>query len=180
MGLTLATPEGCVDRLCRKAVFQGRCVQDLGAFLKCWGSSTSSIYTPPVQKLHHNMSDISKAREQAEALDSIDKLQQTSICAGIDTPRIVLCGDHSSVKDSLLEALTQLHFPPRSSDMQCWATELVMRYAANPRIYASIRPDPSRLIVDTLHLRAFRYTSQVVSKARLRGCSTKPKDISTS
>ena len=111
------------------------------------------------------MSDFSETRNQAEVLDSIEKLQQTSICADIDTPRIVICGDHSSDKDSLLEALTQLPFPPRSSEMQCSATELVMRYAPNPRVYASIRPDPSRLIEDTLYLRRFRYMSQVVSQS---------------
>lgn len=111
------------------------------------------------------MSETSRAREQAEVLDSIDKLRQTSICAGIDTPQIVICGDHSSDKDSLLEALTQLPFPTRSPDMQCCATELVMRYAANPRVYASIRPNPSRLIADVLHLERFRFTSQVVSQS---------------
>lgn len=111
------------------------------------------------------MSDISETRDQAEVLDSIEKVQQTSICAGIDTPRIVVCGDHSSDKDSLLEALTQLPFPPRSSEMQCCATELVMKYAPNPRVYASIRPDPSRLIADALYLRRFRYMSQVVSQS---------------
>ena len=106
----------------------------------------------------------SRFKEQAEVLDAIEKLQQTSICADIDTPRIVVCGDHSSDKDSLLEALTQLPFPTRSTDTQCCATELVMRYAANPRVYASIRPDPSRAIADVRQLRSFRYTSQVVSQ----------------
>lgn len=117
------------------------------------------------QGLHHNMLDISETRDQAEVLDSIEYLQQTSICAGIDTPRIVICGDHSSDKDSLLEALTQLPFPPRSSVTQYCATELVMRYAANPRVYASIRPGPSRFNADALYLRRFRYMSQVVSQS---------------
>jgi hypothetical protein len=117
------------------------------------------------QTMYRNISDMSKTREQAEVLDSIDRLQQILICADIDTSRIAICGDHSSDKDSLLEALTQLPFPPRSSDMQCCATEFVTRYAANPRVYASIRPNSSRIIPEILHLRGFRYTSQVVSQS---------------
>lgn len=115
--------------------------------------------------LYHNISDMSKTREQAEVLDSIDRLQQNPTCADIDTPRIAVCGDHSSDKDSLLEALTQLPCPPRPSDMQCCATEFLMRYAANARAYASIRLYSSRVIADILHLRTFRYTSQVVSES---------------
>jgi hypothetical protein len=49
--------------------------------------------------------------------------------------------------------------------MQCCATEFMMRYAANPRVYASIRPNPLRIIPETLHLRGLRYTSQVGSQS---------------
>ena len=111
------------------------------------------------------MPEVSQAREQAEILDSIEKLQQTPICADIDTPRIVICGDHTSDKESLIEALTQLPFPPGSSNTQCCIVEFVMRYAANPRVYASIRPSPTRVKTTIRHLREFKYTSQVVSQS---------------
>jgi len=50
-----------------------------------------------------------------------------------------------------------------------------MRYAANPRVYASMRPDPSRVIVDILHLRRFRYSSQVVNQSETERMFRKAK-----
>jgi len=102
-------------------------------------------------------------RKQAEAFDSIDTLRHAQLNPRIETPQIVICGDHSSDKDSLLEALTRLPFPKRSWDMQRCVTELVMRHASKTRVRASIRPDPSRILADIIHLQDLKYTSQVIS-----------------
>lgn len=109
------------------------------------------------------MSENPRHRRQAEALDSIDTLRHAHLNPRIDTPQIVICGDHSSDKDSLLEALTRLSFPKRSWDMQRCVTELIIRHASKTRVRASIRPDPSRVLADIIHLQGFKYTSQVIS-----------------
>jgi hypothetical protein len=112
---------------------------------------------------HSKMFETPRHRKQAEAFDSIDTLRHAQLSPRIDTPQIVICGDHSSDKDSLIEALTRLPYPKGSWDMQRCATELVMRHAAKPRVQASIRPDSSRELADVIHLQEFKYSSQVTS-----------------
>jgi len=109
------------------------------------------------------MFETPKHRKQAEAFDSIDTLRHAHLNPRIDTPQIVLCGDHSSDKDSLVEALTRLPYPKGSWDMQRCATELIVRHASRTRVRASIRPDPSRVLADVIHLQEFKYTSQIIS-----------------
>ena len=48
--------------------------------------------------------------------------------------------------------------------MQRCATELVMRRATKTGVRASIRPDPSRVLADIIHLQDFIYTSPVISQ----------------
>lgn len=113
------------------------------------------------------MFETPRHRKQAEAFDSIDTLRHAQLSPRVDTPQIVICGDHSSDKDSLLEALTRLPFPKRSWDMQRCVTELIMRRATKTRVRASIKPGPSRVLADVIHLQDFIYTSPVISHTEI-------------
>lgn len=55
-----------------------------------------------------------QSQEQAGLLDAIDQLRRESIDAEIGIPQIVVCGDQSSGKSSLLEAIAQVPFPAGS------------------------------------------------------------------
>ena len=79
-------------------------------------------------------------QEQAGLLDAIDKLRRENIDADIEIPQIVVCGDQSSGKSCLLEAIAQVPFPAGSGAVTMFATELVLRRAPFDAIYASILP----------------------------------------
>ena len=55
-----------------------------------------------------------QSQEQAGLLDAIDQLRRENIHAEIGIPQIVVCGDQSSGKSSLLEAIAQVPFPAGS------------------------------------------------------------------
>jgi ABC-type uncharacterized transport system fused permease/ATPase subunit len=52
-----------------------------------------------------------QSQEQAGLLDAIDQLRNENVDASIGFPQIVVCGDQSSGKSSLLEAIAQVPFP---------------------------------------------------------------------
>jgi len=107
-----------------------------------------------------------QSQEQAGLLDAIDKLRRENIDAEIGIPQIVVCGDQSSGKSSLLEAIAQVPFPagsgavtmckfeelclPYACDFADFhlllavATELVLRRAPDEAVHASILPSWSR------------------------------------
>ena len=55
-----------------------------------------------------------QSQEQAGLLDAIDQLRRENIDAEIGIPQIVVCGDQSNGKSSLLEAIAQVPFPAGS------------------------------------------------------------------
>lgn len=55
-----------------------------------------------------------QSQEQAGLLDAIDQLRRENIDAEIGILQIVVCGDQSSGKSSLLEAIAQVPFPAGS------------------------------------------------------------------
>lgn len=97
-----------------------------------------------------------QSAEQAELLDAVDRLRREDIDADISIPQIVVCGDQSSGKSSLLEAIAQVPFPAGSGATTLFATEVVLRHAQTFSIEVSIEPDAKRDIAEQQHLRAFK------------------------
>ena len=97
---------------------------------------------------------------KAKLLDAIDRLRRENIDADISIPQIVVCGDQSSGKSSLLEAIAQVPFPAGSGATTLFATEVVLRNAEKFDIKVSLEPDASRPVGEKQHLREFRPTLQ--------------------
>jgi hypothetical protein len=78
-------------------------------------------------------------------LDKIDKLFACNVGEYIDLPQLVVLGDQSSGKSSVLEGLTRLPFPRDSGLCTKFATQITFRRAANHAIKISILPDPNSI-----------------------------------
>ncbi|KAK3312206.1 P-loop containing nucleoside triphosphate hydrolase protein [Apodospora peruviana] len=85
------------------------------------------------------------SKDQLELLDSIDRLRQQGINNyDISLPQIIVCGDQSSGKSSVLEAISGVSFPVKSNLCTRFPTELVLRRTPHTSANVSIVPDPSR------------------------------------
>lgn len=73
-------------------------------------------------------------------LDKIDKLFACNVGEYIDLPQLVVVGDQSSGKSSVLEGLTALPFPRDSGLCTRFATQITFRRSEEKRITVSIIP----------------------------------------
>lgn len=83
------------------------------------------------------------ANEQRGLLDLIDKLQFAQL-DNVKLPQIVVVGDQSAGKSSVLEALTGTPFPRDAGACTRFATEIRMRRAKETKLRIHIIPDKSR------------------------------------
>jgi len=75
-------------------------------------------------------------------LDKIDKLFACNVGEYIDLPQLVVVGDQSSGKSSVLEGLTRLPFPRDSGLCTKFCTQITFRREPRQSIKVSIIPSP--------------------------------------
>ncbi|KAL4879270.1 P-loop containing nucleoside triphosphate hydrolase protein [Aspergillus karnatakaensis] len=83
--------------------------------------------------------------KRALVLEVIDKLRELGVSESVSLPQLVVVGDQSSGKSSLLEGLTGLSFPVASDLCTRFATQIVLRRAPSDESAARITiiPGPS-------------------------------------
>ena len=81
---------------------------------------------------------------QLELLDAIDSLRSQGISYYVSLPQIIVCGDQSSGKSSILEAISGISFPVKGNLCTRFPTELVLRKNSYEGVNVSIVPDQSR------------------------------------
>ncbi|KAF2682518.1 hypothetical protein K458DRAFT_391003 [Lentithecium fluviatile CBS 122367] len=97
--------------------------------------------------------------EQVELLDTIDKLRNQGLGHyNISLPQLIVCGDQSSGKSSVLEGLTRLRFPTKEGICTTFATELVLRKNTIPSILCTIIPGKERSQAEKDELSKFKQT----------------------
>jgi hypothetical protein len=82
---------------------------------------------------------------EPDLLEKIDRLFACNIGEYIDLPQLVVVGDQSSGKSSVLEGLTKLSFPRNSGLCTRFATQIIFQRKVNfvgREISASIIPAP--------------------------------------
>ncbi|KAK0954179.1 hypothetical protein LTS01_024037, partial [Friedmanniomyces endolithicus] len=85
-----------------------------------------------------------QSNDHRNLLDIVDKLRLTGITRYIDLPQIVVCGDQSAGKSSVLEAISGIRFPTKDNLCTRFATELVLRRDENAGVKVSIIPGSNR------------------------------------
>ena len=89
------------------------------------------------------------SREHSELLDIIDQLRSQGVSQHVPLPQLIVCGDQSSGKSSVLEAVSGIRFPTKDSLCTGFTTELILRRDPTRNVAASIgpgrnRPDPEK------------------------------------
>ncbi|RAH76996.1 hypothetical protein BO86DRAFT_235506 [Aspergillus japonicus CBS 114.51] len=82
--------------------------------------------------------------EQSRVLDIIDELRTIGVGALVELPQLIVCGNQSSGKSSVLEAISRVRFPAKSNVCTRFATEVILRRRPSTSIKVSIEPGPSR------------------------------------
>jgi GTPase SAR1 family protein len=98
------------------------------------------------------------SKDQLDLLDSVDRLRSQGIDHYVSLPQIIVCGDQSSGKSSVLEAISGVSFPVKSNLCTRFPTELVLRKTPHVGVSVSIVPDISHNDTERASLRNFRET----------------------
>lgn len=97
-----------------------------------------------------------QSKDHEEILDIIDQLRFEGISKYVNLPQLIVCGDQSSGKSSVLEAISGLSFPTRDNVCTRFATELILRRAPSEGVTATIIPDSGRQSAEQARLRKFK------------------------
>ncbi|KAJ5515924.1 hypothetical protein N7527_007484 [Penicillium freii] len=82
--------------------------------------------------------------EQGPLLDKIDELRTIGVGGLVGLPQLIVCGNQSSGKSSVLEAVSRVRFPMKSNVCTRFPTEVILRRHPAPRFRVSIEPGSSR------------------------------------
>ncbi|KAF2798534.1 hypothetical protein K505DRAFT_371665 [Melanomma pulvis-pyrius CBS 109.77] len=92
---------------------------------------------------------------QRKVMDIVDKLRRSGLNGIVELPQIIVCGDQSSGKSSVLEAITEIPFPRKENLCTRFATEIILRRAPSSTISITINPDKNRPQEQLAKLKSF-------------------------
>ncbi|KAI2633290.1 dynamin family protein [Xylaria nigripes] len=95
------------------------------------------------------------SEDQLELLDAIDRLRLQGLDHYVSIPQIIVCGDQSSGKSSVLEAISGVPFPVKSNLCTRFPTELVLRRTFKRGVTVSIVPHSSLGLSEQSRLSGF-------------------------
>ncbi|RDL35917.1 Uncharacterized protein BP5553_06529 [Venustampulla echinocandica] len=99
-------------------------------------ANSNGLKLPSLQRL--------QSAEQMELLDVVDSLRAQGLSEIVALPQLIVCGDQSSGKSSVLEAISGIPFPRQENLCTRFATEVILRRAAKNEISVSIVPGKDR------------------------------------
>ncbi|KAF2429753.1 hypothetical protein EJ08DRAFT_650206 [Tothia fuscella] len=112
----------------------------------------------PKQGMNGIVDSLDFGDEQKSLLDELDKLREFGVDKYVELPQLVVVGDQSSGKSSVLEAITELPFPTSSIRCTRFATQIKLRHSAESTLKMSIIPDSKRTPQERQRLAQFPNT----------------------
>jgi len=98
-----------------------------------------------------------RSAKSVRRLNQVDRVRASGIGDHISLPQLVVCGDQSSGKSSVLEGLTGIPFPRQEGTCTKFATEIILRHSPHPlSITATILPHGSQDDKTKARLLAFK------------------------
>jgi len=105
-----------------------------------------------------------QSKGSRKVMDIVDKLRRSGLSGVVQLPQIVVCGDQSSGKSSVLEAITEIPFPRKENLCTRFATEIILRSAPSPAISTKIIPDKARPEEEKKCLQGFKASIENFSR----------------
>ena len=94
--------------------------------------------------------------EQRRVLDTVADVRKCGLDSILSLPQLVVCGDQSAGKSSVLEALTEIPFPRSDNLCTRYATEIILRRATINSLTIKIIPDTLRQSAEQVALQSFK------------------------
>jgi GTPase SAR1 family protein len=102
----------------------------------------------------------------------VSQLRKCGLDGVLSLPQLVVCGDQSAGKSSVLEAITEIPFPRKDNLCTRYPTEIILRHGRSDSLQIRVIPDPERSAEEQKSIKAFRETitsfeqlPQVMAKA---------------
>lgn len=105
-----------------------------------------------------------QSEDQLRLLDEIDKLRSQGISHYVSLPQLIVCGDQSSGKSSVLEAISGITFPTKDNLCTRFATEVILRKAQTASVSVGIVPSQTRSEAECNRLLGFSETLEDLSQ----------------
>lgn len=99
-----------------------------------------------------------QTEEQRHVLDTVAQIRKSGLEGVLSLPQLVVCGDQSAGKSSILEALTEIPFPRNDNLCTRFATEITLRRAPVETLSIRIIPAASRPAAEQVVIKAFSET----------------------
>lgn len=93
--------------------------------------------------------------EQRRVLDTVAQVRKCGLESILSLPQLVVCGDQSAGKSSVLEALTEIPFPRNDNLCTRFATEIILRRANANSLKIKLIPDSKRPANEQENIKAF-------------------------
>lgn len=94
--------------------------------------------------------------KQISILDALKELSGIKMATDIEIPQLIVVGDQSTGKSSVLEAIGRFHFPVADRVCTQFPTKLILRRSLERRTLVTIEPAASRIEPEKELLKAFR------------------------
>jgi GTPase SAR1 family protein len=98
-----------------------------------------------------------QSKGHGDLLNIIDSLRSQGISRYIDLPQLIVCGDQSSGKSSVLEAVSGIRFPTKDNLCTRFATELILRRGPDTNASVTIVPSADRTDSEKTKLLKFQH-----------------------
>ncbi|KAI1375695.1 P-loop containing nucleoside triphosphate hydrolase protein [Hypoxylon crocopeplum] len=114
---------------------------ELGSISSLFGRCLSMYYSKHTENITLDPTALGQLhREQKDILDTIDELRKRGVGYFVDLPQIIVVGDQSSGKSSVLEAISRVRFPVKDGLCTRFATELVLRTESQTKVDVRVQP----------------------------------------
>ncbi len=97
-----------------------------------------------------------QSKDHGDLLNIVDELRSQGTSHYIDLPQVIVCGDQSSGKSSVLDAVSGIRFPQKDNLCTRFATEVILRRGPKKSAKVSIVPGADRTEQEKAKLLAFQ------------------------